>query len=122
MPRVDHVYHSLKTKSTLGMNSADNDKHPLSLCVHSDPASRAVFASNSLSIKIRAGLVGIFFSFSCGLMNVTGAVYSFRIGPGTPFLGIENNVVEFPLPRGRESSLSHLNPCISGILDLYSPG
>lgn len=119
MPRVDHLYYSLKIKSTRGINSADNEQNPLSLCVHSDPASRAVFASDSLPRKIREGLIGIF--FSCGPLNVTCAVYSFRIAPGTPFFGIENNVLNFPFPRGRESSLSHLNPCIPRHIPLVSP-
>ena len=44
------------------MNLADNEQNPLSLCVHSDPASRAVFASNSLPIKNRPGFF-IFFYF-----------------------------------------------------------
>ena len=61
MPRVNHLYHSLKIKGTRGMNLADNEQNPLSLCVHSDPASDAVFATNSLPIKIRAGLIEIFF-------------------------------------------------------------
>lgn len=129
MPRVDQLYHSLKIKSTCGMNLADNEQNPLSLCVHSDPASRAVFASNSLPIKNRPGfffIIIIFWFlfllfFSCGLLNVTCAVYSFRIAPGTPFLGLENNVVNFPVPRGRESSLSHLNPCIPRHIPLVSP-
>lgn len=44
------------------MNSADNEQNPVSLCVHSDPASRAVLvASNSLPKKIRAGFVFFFF-------------------------------------------------------------
>ena len=46
------------------MNLADNEQNPLSLCVHSDPASRAVFASNSLPIKNRPGLLFfLFFGF-----------------------------------------------------------
>ena len=126
MPRVDQLYHSLKIKSTCGMNLADNEQNPLSLCVHSDPASRAVFASNSLPIKKSPRFFLFFgfcfcFFFSCGLLNVTCAVYSFRIAPGTPFLGLENNVVNFPVPRGRESSLSHLNPCIPRHIPLVSP-
>lgn len=67
------------------MNSADNEQNPVSLCVHSDPASRAVLvASNSLPKKIRAGFV--FFFLSCGLLNVTCAVsYCSRIAPRHPF-------------------------------------
>lgn len=45
------------------MNLADNEQNPLSLCVHSDPASRAVFASNSLPIKNRPGFFYFFLFF-----------------------------------------------------------
>lgn len=45
------------------MNLADNEQNPLSLCVHSDPASRAVFASNSLPIKNRPGFLNFFLFF-----------------------------------------------------------
>lgn len=45
------------------MNLADNEQNPLSLCVHSDPASRAVFASNSLPIKNRPGFFYFFLIF-----------------------------------------------------------
>lgn len=45
------------------MNLADNEQNPLSLCVHSDPTSRAVFASNSLPIKNRPGFFNFFLFF-----------------------------------------------------------
>ena len=45
------------------MNLADNEQNPLSPSVHSDPASRAVFASNSLPIKNRPGFFYFFLFF-----------------------------------------------------------